>query len=284
MNLNEELKRTQSQLLNQEKMASVGQLSAGIAHELNNPLGYVFNNINVLFNYMKDINNFINHVRELYDDKNYCSSKIEEIRILDKNIDLDFIFNDLADITEETFEGVNRIKTIINSLKSFSQKDSINSFSSNNINDSLSDTLVIMKSEYKHKIDVIADYGDIPDIFCNRHELNQTFLNIIKNGLDAIEESGRKNGKLIIKTSADNDSIKITIFNNGPPIPDSIINRIFEPFYTTKQVGSGTGLGLSIAHDVIVNKHNGTIKAENTEGGVLFTITIPLEQELESEA
>ena len=283
-NLNEDLKRTQSQLLNQEKMASVGQLSAGISHEINNPLGYVFNNVNVLLNHMKDIQNFVFRVRDLYNPGGNKSAQIEEISMLDKNIDLDYIFSDLEDLKNETTEGIQKIKSIINSLKSFSQKDSMISYSLNNLNDSLKDTLVILLNEYKYKIQVNTEYGDIPELFCNIHELNQAFLNIIKNGIDMINEDKTiKNGVINIKTFSEGNSVHATIFNTGPPIPDKIMNRIFEPFFTTKAIGSGVGLGLSIAHDIIVNKHKGVIHVQNVDDGVQFKISIPLEEELDSE-
>ncbi|MDC7225354.1 MAG: ATP-binding protein [Spirochaetales bacterium] len=285
MNLNDELKRSQSQLLNQEKMASIGELSAGIAHELNNPLGYVFNNVNVLFNHMTDIQNFVNHVRDLYSSEDCISPILEQIKALDKNIDLDFIFNDLEDLKEETEEGVSRIKSIIDSLKSFSQKDSLMEFAFHNVNDSINDTLVVLKNEYKYNIEVTTELEAMPDILCSSYDLNQAFLNIIKNSIDAInEDEHSETGVINIKTHAETDSVHIYIYNSGPNIPDSIINRVFEPFFTTKSIGKGTGLGLSISHDIIVNKHNGDIRIDNLEKGVQFHISLPIVEELESEA
>ena len=285
MNVNEELKRTQTQLINQEKMASVGQLSAGLAHELNNPLGYVFNNITVLFNYMNDIQNFVKNVRELYSIESLSSPKLDQIKMLDKNIDLDFIFNDFNDLKEETTEGVTRIKSLIDSLRSFSEDESITGYSLNNINNSIKDTLVILVNEYKYSINIKTEYGNLPEILSNHNELNQAFLNIIRNAIEAIKDDTHiKNGNIIIKTYADEKAVNITIYNDGPAIPGNVINRIFEPFFSTKPIGEGTGLGLSIAHDIIVNKHNGTLKVENLETGVLFHLTIPFEEELYGES
>lgn len=285
MNINEDLKNTQSRLLSQEKMASIGQLSAGIAHELNNPLGYVFNNMSVLFNYMKDLNNFVDHVRALYSSTDCDNLSLSNLKSMDENLDLDYIFGDLKELKNETEEGIKKIRSIINSLKSFSRKDSVLSFSPSNINESIKDTLVVLLGEYKYKIKVETDLGNIPDIFCNGLELNQVFLNILKNSIDAIKSENRVDMGLInIKTLKENSEIHIIFSDDGPGIPEEIKNRVFEPFFTTKAVGTGTGLGLSIAHDIIVNKHGGSISVEPLEKGAAFHIRIPFEEELESEA
>jgi signal transduction histidine kinase len=159
------------------------------------------------------------------------------------------------------------------------------SYSSHNVNNSVKDTLVVLRNEYKYKIDLTTDLGTIPDIFCNSYELNQAFLNIIKNSIEAINEDKQLKTRLIsIKTFADSNAVHIIICNNGPKIPDTIKNRIFDPFFTTKVVGAGPGLGLSITHDIIVNKHNGDIKIDNLDQGVQFHISLPIIEELDSEA
>lgn len=247
-----QLKEMQAQLVQSEKMAIVGQLATGVAHEINNPISFILSNLDVLSKYSSDITQVI---------KNNKS-----------DIDVDFLIQDLGKIVSELQEGALRIKRIVQDLRTFSHVDDTQ-LTLIDINSCLDSTLNIIANELKYKAEVIKEYGDIPKIWCYPMQLNQVFLNILVNALQAIE----KYGKIWIRTYCDIGKISIEVQDTGCGMPDEIIDRIFEPFFTTKGVGKGTGLGLSIAYN-IVKQHNGEIKVKSRVGeGSAFTIILPVE-------
>ena len=275
------LKKVQAQILHREKMASIGQLSAGIAHELNNPVGFVASNFETLGKDIRKFAKIIERYNELEDvigDENKFIEKFNSIQEEEKAMHLDFILEDLNDLFEDSQKGFEQITKIITSLRNFSRIDDFEEKVLYNINDGLKDTLVITKNEYKYHCKVETDFGDIPLTLCTPGTLNQVFLIIIVNAAQSIsfqttspskswiinvEEKGHIKIKTYSDSNQDKKYITCEISNDGPVIPKEIQNKIFDPFFTTKETGKGTGLGLSIAYDIIVNKHNGELSVES---------------------
>ena len=275
----ETLKNTQSQILQFEKMASVGQLAAGIAHEINNPVGFVSSNLRTLSDYQNDINNLIEHYKQLISNLKGVTKdlpfsigeKIEQIATLEKEIDIDFILDDIINLVGECKDGTERIKNIVLDLKDFAHpgKDELKFV---DINKGIESTLNVIRNELKYKAVVTKDYGNIPLVGCYPQQLNQVFMNILVNAAQAIE----KQGEIKIVTRALDGKVEIKISDTGSGIPEENLSKIFDPFFTTKEIGYGTGLGMNVAYNII-KKHNGTIDVESTVGeGTIFTIRIPL--------
>ncbi len=270
-----ELKSAQSQILQQEKMASIGQLAAGVAHEINNPTGFVMSNLNTLLKYSERIKEFISYQSEVLNgfDKGDANNKelLDRLSEKKKAFKIDFIIEDLVSLVKESLAGAERIKRIVQDLKSFSRVDEAE-YKMANINEGIESTINVLWNELKYKAVIKKDYGDIPLTKCNLGQLNQVFMNLLMNAIQAIE----KHGEISLKTWNDDNKIYISISDTGIGISEDKIDRIFEPFFTTKPVGQGTGLGLSIVYD-IVRKHNGEIKVKSQIGeGTTFYITIPI--------
>ncbi len=281
--LNEELNRAYSSMLSQEKMAALGLLAAGMAHEINNPLGFIFNNITVLMNHFKDLKSYIESVRELYTAE--AGSSLAEIESLDKRLDLDYIFEDIISIEQENQEGIDRIKKLIGSLNSFARKDQTERMSFYDLNKAVSDTLTISRNEYKYSIEIEEHYGKVQQFLCIAPEINQVILNLVMNAIEAVQREGRagKRGRIVIETSQDDSWSYLKVSDNGPGVSAENAGRIFDPFFTTKPIGSGSGLGLTLAHDIIVNKHHGRLVYERKETGAVFLVSIPRNLELAEE-
>jgi len=279
------LQQVQSHIVMQEKMASIGQLAAGIAHELNNPINFIYTNFVTLQNNFKSLKKIIKNYQALaekFEMTQAHAELIETIRKQENEMHLDFVLNDLGTLFDETREGFKRTSGIINSMRDFSRAEHTQDFALFDVNSGIKDTLVIARNEYKYYCEIDTDFGQLEPVECIPQQLNQVFLNIIVNAAQAIRsQDQRGKGVITIQTIMKEDKINCTISDNGPGIPDKIKTRIFEPFFTTKEVGQGTGLGLSIAYDIIVNKHDGTIKAENNHPrGTQFTICIPCKKDL----
>ena len=267
-----ELKTAQSQLLQREKMASIGQLAAGVAHEINNPIGFIMSNLTTLQKYAARLADFIKVVGGLVQD---CPDELRHnLGESKKALKIDYVIGDMEDLVSESLEGAERVKKIVQNLKGFARLDEAQ-FSMADINAGIESTINIVWNELKYKAELIREYGDLPRTMCNPGELNQVFMNILVNAAHAIE----KKGMITVKTWYDSGDIYVSISDTGAGIPEDKIGRIFEPFFTTKEVGKGTGLGLSIAYDII-KKHKGEIMVESEVGkGTLFTIKIPVEEE-----
>ncbi|MEM9924977.1 MAG: ATP-binding protein [Cyanobacteria bacterium P01_D01_bin.50] len=276
-----ELQSTQSQLIQTEKMSSLGQMVAGIAHEINNPINFIHGNITYATQYFKDLLELISIYQQEY--KNSDSI----IREKTSEIDLEFILDDLPKILNSIEVGTSRIRNIILGLRNFSRLDE-SEIKSVDIHEGIENTLMILQHRFKAKysrpeIKIIKVYGQLPKITCYPSQLNQVFLNIFGNAIDALEES-QNNDKIIENPTIsiyteilDSNTVKIRITDNGVGIEQKIQQKIFDPFFTTKPVGNGTGLGLSICYQIIVEKHNGQLICNSTLGkGTEFAIEIPM--------
>jgi two-component system NtrC family sensor kinase len=272
-----DLKSAQSQLLQQDKMASIGQLAAGVAHEINNPMGFILSNLGTLARYCERLVRFIDLQAEAIgtvgpDEGGNDARK--RVAVERASLKIDTIINDIGDLIAESVEGGGRVKQIVMNLKRFSHIDEA-SVQPTDLNAALDDTLAIVWNELKYKVEIHKDYGELPLLACNVGQLNQVFMNLLLNAAQAV--SGH--GEIRITTRCKGDAVEITIADTGCGMPPEVVPRIFEPFYTTKEVGKGTGLGLSIAYDII-QKHHGHIVAASQAGqGTTFTITLPISAE-----
>ncbi|MBW4508601.1 MAG: GAF domain-containing protein [Scytonematopsis contorta HA4267-MV1] len=273
----EELQRTQMQLLQTEKMCSLGQLVAGIAHEINNPVNFIYNNLNFVCEYIEEILALL----ELYQ-QHYPNPNIE-IQKKSEAIDLEFVKEDLPKMLSSMKLGTDRIYEIILSLRNFSRSDQ-KERQSVDINKILDSVVLILQHRIKPNggkpgIKIIKEYGDLPLVTCYPGQLNQVFMNLIANAVDALEESLIDNRQICIRTQVTNDNSHalIQISDNGSGISHELQQQIFNPFFTTKPVGKGTGLGLSISHEIIAQKHGGNLKCiSEPEQGTEFWIELPL--------
>ena len=271
------LQETQTQLVQSDKMASIGQLAAGIAHEINNPTGFVLSNLRTLNEYIIDIRDLLREYDTLLQRCSLISdeavlSDIRRIEEFKQKIDVVFLLDDIEQIFAETQDGMRRIGKIVKDLKEFSHTGSDKPEYAD-INKGLESTMNIVWNEIKYKAEVKTIYGDIPQVLCYPQQLNQVFMNILVNAAHAIEGKG----VISVSTCCGNDKILVEISDTGKGISPEHLSRIFDPFFTTKPVGKGTGLGLSVAY-AIIRKHNGEITVNSTVGaGTTFTICIPVE-------
>lgn len=283
-NKSEELDETKKQLIQSEKMSSIGQLAAGVAHEINNPIGFISSNMTTLSEYVKDIQELISQYDAIREKATSCgcaslTDEIAEIEKLWKSKDIDFVLEDLDKVVKESLEGAKRVTRIVKNLKEFSHVDEAE-WKLSNINEGIESTLSIIWNEIKYKATVVKEYGEIPEVECFPMQLNQVFMNLLVNAAHAIPEKG----EIRIKTWQEDGFVCVAISDTGTGIPDDIKNKIFNPFFTTKGVGKGTGLGLSIAYGII-DKHKGSIKLDSKLGsGTTFTIRIPLAPKTEGQA
>lgn len=247
-----------------EKMAAIGQLAAGVAHEINNPIGYVYSNLQTLAEYVVDLRQIIEAIDNV--------SAIDELKTLKTTLDYEFIRSDISALLKESEEGIERVKHIITALKDFSRKDDTSTQPAD-INKALETTISVAWNELKYKAQVHKCLTDIPLVNCNIGQLNQVFMNLLVNAAQAIE----KFGNIYVSTEAADGKVMIRIEDDGPGISAEHLPRIFEPFYTSKPVGEGTGLGLALTYN-IVKKHGGQIEVNSTAGqGCCFTVTLPLD-------
>jgi PAS domain S-box-containing protein len=269
-----DLKLMQGSLVQSEKMASLGQLSAGIAHEINNPLAYVSSNINRLKEYFQDTVGLLNKWQELQpvlkDNTDY-SLMLQQINEFADQIDLNFILEDFDRMMLSINDGTTRIKKIIEGMRGFAHMAD-NTFSEAQINQAIDDTLTIVWNEIKYKASIEKNYEELPSVICNIGEIKQVLVNLLINAAHSIMEKG----KICITTLKDDDYIYILVQDTGSGIPKENLKRIFDPFFTTKPVGKGTGLGLWISSSII-EKHNGTLTVESQDGvGSTFKIKLPI--------
>jgi len=287
---NKKLKETQSQMVQNEKLASIGQLAAGVAHEMNTPVGFVASNFQTLESYIKKI-------RELLEIYNELTTEIEtaektellnKTNLINKFCDdkkIGFILEDIQDLFDDSREGIKRITGIIQNLRDFSRIDQSGSRDEYNLNDGINATLMVARNEIKYDADIETDFSEIPAVFCNSGQINQVFLNVLVNAAQAIKSQEKdKNGTIKVKTYATDEHVVCEICDDGPGIPPDKLSKIFDPFFTTKPVGKGTGLGLSVSYDIIVNKHNGELLVDSTLGkGAKFTIKLPINRTKEND-
>lgn len=271
-----DLKEAEMQLVESEKMASLGQLTAGIAHEINNPINFVTSNIKPLKRDVEMVIEMLDKVEMLSIADESLEDKKKKIDILKQDYDFDYLKTEIDYLLNGITEGSNRTAEIVKGLRIFSRLDE-DDLKRANLNEGIDSTLVIVNNQLD-KAEIVKEYSNIPDVECYPGKLNQVFLNMISNGLYALKEKfkGEKGGILTIKTSANDKSVFVSIRDNGTGMSEETKKKLFEPFFTTKDVGEGTGLGLSIAYNTIV-KHNGTITVNSEIGeGTEFIIEIPI--------
>ncbi|MEO0517929.1 MAG: response regulator [Cyanobacteria bacterium P01_A01_bin.116] len=280
-----DLQQTQVQLIQQEKLSALGQLVAGIAHEINNPVNFIHGNIDHASAYTEDLLNLF----ALY--KSHYPNPVPEIQEKMNEIDVDFLAEDLPKLLSSMHVGTDRIRNIVLSLRIFSRLDEAE-VKDVNLHEGIDSTLLILNSRLKGQsnfpeISIIKEYGDLPKVKCYPGQLNQVCMNILSNAIDALEEKFEPSHDnwipeiRICTELASEDKVNIHIFDNGPGIPKDLQKKIFDPFFTTKPVGKGTGLGMSISHEIIAEKHHGTLSCQPIEPhGTQFTITIPTFQKV----
>ncbi|MBW4521327.1 MAG: HAMP domain-containing histidine kinase [Scytolyngbya sp. HA4215-MV1] len=282
-----ELQRTQTHLVQSEKMSSLGQLVAGVAHEINNPVNFIHGNIHHANQYTQDLLELL----QLYQ----TALRVPTSEIKDKieEIDLEFLREDLPKLLASMKVGADRIREIVQSLRAFSRLDE-SEVKDVDIHEGIASTLMILQSRLKSKpnrseIQVVKDYGDLPAIECYAGQLNQVFMNILSNAIDALDEHDLQRStaemaanpsQITIRTEVlPSDRIRIRIADNGFGIPEAVQNRIFDPFFTTKSIGKGTGMGMSISHQIVTEKHRGALRCISQPGqGAEFIIEIPIRQ------
>jgi signal transduction histidine kinase len=256
-------------MVQQEKLASIGQLAAGIAHEINNPVGFLKSNHAILQKY-------ISKLREAWQlARAAAAPAIEEV---EAKMDLSFVFSEFDTIFAESADGFSRIMRIVGNLKNFARLDQNGDFELYDVNGGIQSTLVVARNEIKYVADTRETFGELPQIKAKGGEINQVILNVLVNAAQAIEGQKRSDKGLIeIETELKGDRVRIAISDDGPGIPEAIRMRIFDPFFTTKEPGKGTGLGLSISYDIIVTKHGGRLAVESEPGqGTTFLIELPI--------
>ncbi|GAB3221802.1 GHKL domain-containing protein [Algoriphagus aestuariicola] len=272
------LQNTQSQLVNQEKMASLGQLTAGIAHEINNPINFVSSNITPLKRDIKDIMEVIEFYRDS-GEREFTDKTKKEAKQLEEDLELDYVLEEVEQLLKGMDDGAKRTVEIVKGLRIFSRVDE-QDVKKVDLHDGINSTLILLNSSIPGKIRIVREFGELPMVECLAGKINQVFMNIINNAVHALTDHIDKiaDPKIAIRTLAFSDHVVIEIEDNGPGMPETVKQRIFEPFFTTKPVGKGTGLGLSIVYSIIEN-HKGTLEVNTAEGqGTTFIISLPIYQ------
>lgn len=265
-----DLVESHRKMVEQEKLASVWQLAAGVAHEVNNPTGYIASNLASLQKYLARIEEYIAAQQQVID-QGCQAAQVDELKLLKRKLKIDAILEDIDEVVADSLEGTERIRRIVLGLKNFSRKDAEES-QQVDINLILEETLTLCWNELKYKATVERDFGDVPQIMGRAQKLSQAFLNLLVNASQAIEEQGT----IRIRSRLVGEKIEVEISDTGCGIPQDALQKIFEPFYTTKDVGVGTGLGLAIVQE-IVGLHQGDLRIESEVGaGTTFTISLPI--------
>lgn len=272
---NKDIKEAQSRLLQSEKMASVGVLAAGVAHEINNPLGFVMSNLGTLDEYVTNYRTLVSEYEKLLvlKDSSERKSQFQKIKSMREDFDIEFMNEDLDGLLQDTQEGSVRVREIVKGLKAFSHVDQSDEMQLTDINDCIEATLKVANNELKYHCEVITSLGAIPQTYCMAGQIKQVILNMLLNAAHAIKGKGT----IEVATSQVGDRIELSIRDNGCGIDSADQGKLFDPFFTTKVVGEGTGLGLSISYGIIVDDHKGDIRVESELGeGSCFTIVLPV--------
>jgi two-component system NtrC family sensor kinase len=269
-----EMERLQAQVLQAEKMASLGQLAAGVAHELNNPAGFIYSNIDLLKEHIERLKTCLSN----YDDVELPPAAAARIAAIKKASDYDNIVADLGSILSDCYVGAERIRDVVQNLRLFSRLDEA-AVKRVDLNEGIESTVRLLSGYYKSGcISLSCDFGEIPQVNCYAAQLNQVWMNLLVNAAQAVGES---NGEVRITTRCKGRTVIVSVSDNGPGITPDELKKIFDPFFTTKPVGEGTGLGLSISHGII-ERHGGKIDVESAPGqGTTFTVSLPVDAELD---
>ncbi len=273
--LNCQLHDAQEQLVQSEKLASIGQLAAGVAHEINNPIGYVLSNITSLGGYLDDLFRLFDAFEALEAERAPDDPAVLAVKKLKQEVNFDFLKEDLPALLRESEEGASRVRKIVADLKDFSHADQTQEWAWADIISGIESTLNVVNNEIKYKASVVRNYAEIPAIQCMPSQLNQVFMNLLVNAAHAIESPGTIT---ITASQPDAEHVRVSIADTGCGIPEAVKARIFEPFFTTKPIGKGTGLGLSLSYG-IVQHHHGRIDIDSAPGeGTTFHVTLPIRQ------
>ncbi|MDO8931606.1 MAG: PAS domain S-box protein [Rhodocyclaceae bacterium] len=274
--LNFRLGEVQDQLLQSEKLASIGQLAAGVAHEINNPIGFVHSNIGSLERYVTDIFRILDAYAAAEPALRHDAAAHAEVERMKQEVDLAYMRTDLQALMNESKDGITRVRRIVQDLKDFSRVDSSQEWEWADLHKGLDSTLNVVNNEIKYRAEVVKEYGDLPGIQCLPSQLNQVFMNLMVNAAHAMKEG--KRGRITLRTGHDGEMVWVEVADDGGGIAPENLKRIFDPFFTTKAVGKGTGLGLSLSYG-IVRKHGGSIDVKSEPGkGTTFRVTLPVKQ------
>lgn len=281
------LKETQFHLIQKEKMASLGEIAAGVAHEINNPIGFVHSNLETLEKYtarIKTVAAAYQNIMERISDVNSTKQDLLEecalVRELEKKHKITVVLEDLEPLIHESVDGINRVAKIVKSLRNFARTGHENEIAMNDVNDIVEEALLIIRNEMKYTANLDKRLSLLPHVQCDKGQIAQVLINIFSNASQAIKSQSRSvMGKITVETYQENSYVTVKITDDGPGIKEEHLGRIFDPFFTTKEVGKGTGLGLSIAYGIIKN-HGGEFKVESRYGeGAVFTIKLPYKKE-----
>ena len=272
--VNGKLSEAQDKLVQSEKLASIGQLAAGVAHEINNPIGYIFSNFGTLEKYLSDLFEMLAGY-EAAEEEMAGTPMAAKLKALREHAELDYLKEDIPTLMAESKEGITRVRKIVQDLKDFSRVDAHQEWVWSNLHQGIDSTLNIVNNEIKYKAEVVKEYAALPDVYCLPSELNQVFMNLLVNAAHAITA---ERGLIVIRSGTDPDTATawIEVTDNGAGIAKENLTRVFDPFFTTKPVGKGTGLGLSLSYG-IVRKHQGQLDVRSELGrGTTFRVTVPV--------
>ncbi len=272
------LRELQTQLLHNEKLASIGQLAAGIAHEINNPMGFINSNLSTLGKYVDKFERYLATVEQLLLQAGN-DDLLLQAATLRKELKLDYVRRDIRALLQESGEGTERVLKIVQDLKTFSRSDST-VLEQADINQCLDSTITIIWNQIKYVADLVRNYSELPRVLCNAQQLNQVFLNLLVNASHAIQAKGEQyQGTVTVSTRADHEYVYIAVSDTGCGMTEELQRKIFDPFFTTKEVGKGTGLGLSISYEII-KKHGGELTVASVPGeGSTFTVRLPIKDQ-----
>ena len=272
--LNGKLSDARTKLIQSEKLASIGQLAAGVAHEINNPIGFIFSNFGTLEKYLQDLFQMLSAYEQAESELG-SSPVAARLRALYEELEIEYLKDDIPSLMSESRDGIQRVRKIVQDLKDFSRVDARQEWEWANLHNGLNSTLNIVNNEIKYKADVVREFGDLPEVQCLPSEINQVFMNLLVNAAHSITA---ERGTITLRTGHEGAEVWVEVADNGCGIAPENLSRIFDPFFTTKPVGQGTGLGLSLSYGII-QKHAGRMEVNSQLGrGTCFRITLPVRQ------
>lgn len=272
--LNGKLSDARTKLIQSEKLASIGQLAAGVAHEINNPIGFIFSNFGTLEKYLQDLFQMLSAYEQAESELGN-SPVAARLRALYEELEIEYLKDDIPSLMNESRDGIQRVRKIVQDLKDFSRVDARQEWEWVNLHSGLNSTLNIVNNEIKYKADVVREFGELPEVQCLPSEINQVFMNLLVNAAHSITV---ERGTITLRTGHEGTEVWIEVADNGCGIAPENLSRIFDPFFTTKPVGQGTGLGLSLSYGII-QKHAGRMEVSSQLGqGTRFRITLPVRQ------